>query len=157
MSTLSALEDITTFFQIDLTPAAPRLAGHGDQIVFYNTQTGTFNNIQVNKVFNYPDARAKTSITPLTRGLDIIKRLRPVTYNFAGGEAQSFPRSTYNEYTKTNMEIGLLAQEVEAILPNLVYTDSEGRKLIDYTSLIPVLIDAVKTLQQEVEELKKQK
>ena len=144
------------FFQIDVTPAAPRLAGHGNQVVFYNTQTSTFNSIQVHKVFNYSDARAKSSITPLLRGMDIIKRLRPVTYNFTGNEAASF-KTVYNEYTKNNREIGLLAQDVEAILPNLVYTDSEGRKLVDYTSLIPVLIDAVKTLQKEVEILKKQK
>lgn len=148
--------DYSNFFQIDVTPAAPRLAGHGDQIVFYNTQTNTFNSIQVHRVFNYSDARAKSGIAPLNRGMDIIKRLRPVTYNFIGNETRSF-RTAYNEYTKNNMEIGLLAQDVEAILPNLVYTDSEGRKLVDYTSLIPVLIDAVKTLQKEIETLKKQK
>lgn len=51
-------------------------------------------------------------------------------------------------------EIGLLAQEVEAILPNVVLTDDEGKKLINYTALIPVMIDAIKALQKEVEALK---
>lgn len=146
------------FFQIDVTPAAPRLAGHGNQVVFYNTQTGTFNSIQVHRVLNYSDARAKTGIVTLSRGLEIVKRLRPVTYNFIGNESKTMAQSIrYSEYMKNNAEIGLLAQEVEAILPNLVYTDSEGRKLVDYTALIPVLVDAVKTLQQEVETLKKQR
>lgn len=140
------------FFQLDLTTlGAPRLAGHNDQVVFYNTQTGTFNSIQVNKVLNYSDARAKTGVKTLNNGLDIIKELRPVSYNFSGNEARM---SKANQFTGYNAEIGLLAQELEGVLPNLVFTDEEGRKLVDYIALIPVLIDAVKSLQQEIEELK---
>ena len=51
-------------------------------------------------------------------------------------------------------EIGLLAQEVESILPGAVLTDDNGSKLINYNALIPVLIDAVKALQTEVEAVK---
>lgn len=54
-------------------------------------------------------------------------------------------------------EIGLLAQEVEKVLPNVVITDPDGNKLINYTAIIPVMIDAIKTLQAEVEELKNNK
>jgi hypothetical protein len=48
----------------------------------------------------------------------------------------------------------LIAQELEEVLPNLVFTDEEGRKLVDYVSLIPVLIDAIQSLQKEVDNLK---
>lgn len=124
------------------------------KLFFNNTQTSTFNSIQVARVFNYSDARAKTDVRTLSSGLEIINKLRPVSYNFASG---SYLRTaTMNRYTGTNTEIGLLAQEVETVLPNLVYTDEEGHKLIDYTALIPVLIDAVKTLQKEVDTLKSQ-
>ena len=51
-------------------------------------------------------------------------------------------------------EYGLLAQEVEKVFPNLVVTDNEGKKLINYTELIPVLINAVQQQSSEVEELK---
>lgn len=51
-------------------------------------------------------------------------------------------------------EIGLLAQDVESILPEAVLTDESGGKLINYNALIPVLIDAVKSLQEEVAALK---
>lgn len=54
-------------------------------------------------------------------------------------------------------EIGLLAQEVEKVLPNVVITDPDGNKLINYTAIIPVMIDAIKALQAEVEELKSNK
>ena len=53
-------------------------------------------------------------------------------------------------------EIGLLAQEVEQVLPNIVLTDPDGNKLINYTSLIAVLIDAVKDLNEKVAALEAQ-
>lgn len=144
----------SNFLQLDLSPANPRIAGHGNQVVFYNTQSGTFNSIQVAKVFNYSDARAKSNVRSLSSGMDIISKLRPVSYDFTN--TSYLRRATFNKYTGSNTEIGLLAQDVEAVLPNLVYTDEEGHKLIDYTALIPVLIDAVKTLQKEVDVLKSQ-
>lgn len=144
-----------TFFRIDAGESdSPHLAGHNNMLSFHNTKTNTFNAIRVSRVFNYSDARAKTGIRTLDNGLDIIAKLRPVSYNFYGGEARV---SSYNQFTGSNTELGLIAQEVEKVLPNLIYTDDEGRKFIDYTALIPALIDAVKTLQQEVEALKNNK
>ncbi|MBQ3613153.1 MAG: tail fiber domain-containing protein [Bacteroidales bacterium] len=140
------------FLQLDVAPAgSPRIAGHGDQIVFYNTATSKFNAIQVSQVLNYSDANAKTGVRTFKSGIDVIKRLRPVSYNFIDTQRRM---TASNKYTGDNAEIGLLAQELEEVLPNLVFTDDEGRKLVDYVSLIPVLIDAIQTLQQEVEYLK---
>ncbi len=129
------------FFQIDITQDNTRLAGHNDQIVFYNSATNKYNNISVQNVFYHSDARAKTNIQNFTNGLNVITRLRPVTYNFINSQNSS-------------LEIGLLAQELEEVLPDAVVTDGSGTKLVNYNALIPVLIDAVKTLQQEVETLK---
>ncbi|MBR5603661.1 MAG: tail fiber domain-containing protein [Bacteroidales bacterium] len=140
------------FLQLDVAPtASPRIAGHGNQVVFYNTASSTFNAIQVSQVLNYSDAKAKTGIQNFKNGIDVIKRLRPVSYNFIGNQKRIAPS---NQYTGSNVEIGLIAQELEEVLPNLVFTDDEGRKLVDYISLIPVLIDAVQTLQLEIDELK---
>lgn len=136
----------SNYFQIDVTPAATRLASHLDQVVFYNTQTGVYNDIQVKKVYNYSDERAKTNIKPLSYSVNIIKQLNPVSYN---------PISNSTEQAN-RLEIGLLAQDVEEILPELVCTDEEGRKLVDYVSLVPILINAVKDLSAEVQALKNQ-
>lgn len=145
----------SNFLQFDVTPGNPRIAGHGDQVVFFNTQSSRFNSIQVEHVYNYSDARAKSNIRSLSTGLDIVSRLRPVSYNFKSS-GSSLRSVSSNPYTGSNREIGLLAQEVEQILPSLVYTDDEGRKLIDYTALIPVLIDAVNSLKQEVNALREE-
>jgi hypothetical protein len=140
------------FFQLDVSnTSAPRVAGNNNQVVFYNTATSTFNSIQVSNVYNLSDAKFKTGIQDFNYGLTVVRKLRPVSYNFIGNESR---KVGYNPYTGSNAEIGLLAQDLEAVLPNLVFTDEKGQKLINYTALIPVLIDAVQSLQDEVESLK---
>lgn len=142
----------SNFFQIDVTPAATRLASHYDQVVFYNTQSSIYNSIQVKNVYNYSDARAKSNIQSLNNGLSSILKLRPVSYTFTDKADRSMFKMGGN-----GQEIGLLAQEVEAVLPNIVLTDPDGKKLINYTAIIPIMIDAIKALQQEVETLKNNK
>lgn len=135
------------FFQIDITPAATRLASHCDQVVFYNTAQSRFNSIQVQNVYNYSDARAKKNIKNVMNGMGIIKQLRPVSYDFINASSAKTGGA--------GNEIGLLAQEVEEVLPNVVFTDDEGKKMINYTALIPLIIDAIKSMQKEIDLLKK--
>lgn len=137
------------FFQIDTNPSNTRLAGHGNQVVFYNTGSSTYNSIQVANVYNYSDSRAKTNIADIKYGLNAIMKLRPVTYSFVNKiEDVSAKRGAEGR------EIGLLAQEVEAVIPDIVLTDDEGKKLINYTAIIPILIESIQTLKAEVEALK---
>ena len=53
-------------------------------------------------------------------------------------------------------DTGVIAQEVEALgLPNITTTRPDGTKAVRYERLIPVLIEAIKELKSEVEDLKK--
>ena len=52
-------------------------------------------------------------------------------------------------------QIGVIAQEVEEIYPELVTTDADGFKSVDYTKLAPVLIEAIKEQQKQIDELKR--
>lgn len=81
-----------------------------------------------------------------------LKKLRTYSYKFKD-EGTAAKAYTLQKGGNGN-EYGLLAQEVEKVFPNLVVTDNEGKKLINYTELIPVLINAVQQLSSEVEELK---
>ena len=145
------------FFQLDISPANPRLAGTGNQVVFYNSATSTFNSIQVANVYNYSDARAKDNIKPLTTGLDAVLQLRPVSYTWkpetavtlAATESGSSVANGPVEEGQT--QYGFLAQEVEAVLPDAVKTDEEGHKMINYTAIIPMLVQAVQQLQATVD------
>lgn len=94
------------------------------------------------------DARLKTNILPLTNSLDKLARIRGVTFEW--NEA-SRPLVT----STGRREIGVLAQEVEAVLPELVSESPEGYKLVDYSKIAAVLIEAVKELKAENESLKR--
>jgi hypothetical protein len=86
----------------------------------------------------YSDERLKDNIETIENGLDKVEQLRGVTY-------------TRDE--KEN--IGVIAQEVEKILPEVVLTadDEMGTKSVDYGKLTSVLIEAVKELSARVKEL----
>lgn len=150
------------FFQLDVSPANPRLAGTGDQIVFYNTRTEAYNSIKVANVYNYSDARAKENVQDVTKGLSSILRLRPVSYTWkqdkqtksASVKADSIGVSTHvanGPYNDNALQYGFLAQEVEEVIPDAVTTDESGNKLINYTAIIPLLVQAVQDLQATVE------
>ena len=60
---------------------APFLWIEIQKFVFYNSNTSTFNSIQVKNVYQYSDARAKKDIQPLSDGLYKVLNLNPVSYN----------------------------------------------------------------------------
>ena len=94
----------------------------------------TFNN----NVTAFSDERLKDNIETLEDGLAKVEQLRGVTYTRDGRE-----------------NIGVIAQEVEKILPEIVLTadDEMGTKSVDYSRITAVLIEAVKDLSARVKEL----
>ena len=94
----------------------------------------TFNN----NVTAFSDARLKDNIETLEDGLAKVEQLRGVTYTRDGKE-----------------NIGVIAQEVEKILPEIVLTadDEMGTKSVDYSRITAVLIEAVKELSARIKEL----
>ena len=57
-------------------------------------------------------------------------------------------------YPAGQKDIGLIAQDIEKVVPEVVKTREDGTKGIRYDKLIGVLVEAIKELKQEVEELK---
>ena len=87
----------------------------------------------------------KTNINAIENPLENLRKLKGVTYNIKKDES-----------AKKINHIGLLAQEVEKIFPDLVYTDDKGVKGIAYVEIIPLLIEAIKEQQIQNEELRNQ-
>jgi hypothetical protein len=73
-----------------------------------------------------------------------LRRLRGVTWRW---------RDDAPEEAKRSAEIGVIAQEVEAVFPELVETTPEGLKRVNYLGLIGPLIEAVKELDDRVRAL----
>jgi len=51
-------------------------------------------------------------------------------------------------------QLGFIAQEFEKVIPELVRTDENGYKSIDYVKLTPVLVEAIREQQKQIDELK---
>jgi hypothetical protein len=101
----------------------------------------------------YSDARVKTDLVDLPYGLDLIRKLKPVSYNH---HSSSFSEGAL-ELGSSVRSIGLLAQDLYQIMPEAVIRPAdESTQLwgIDYNKLVPVLINAIKEQQQQIEELK---
>jgi hypothetical protein len=89
------------------------------------------------------DRRLKTNINDLQYGLKEILALEPVSYNWKTTPA-------------VDKQIGLIAQDTKKTIPEIVSGNEETGKLsINYTELIPVLINAIKEQQQQIDLLKK--
>jgi len=95
------------------------------------------------------DARYKKDIQTLTNALANIEKLRGVAYDWRQAE---FPEKNFD----SKHQIGLIAQELELVYPELVNTDAEGYKSVDYSKLVAVLIEAVKEQQTEISVLQNQ-
>lgn len=114
------------------------------------------------------DKRFKSNIERIKDKRNVmngIMSLNPVEYNLkqrymeiAGGDTAKVSKGLYEENSQIikKKQFGLIAQEVKEIYPDLVFEDSEGFLAINYTGIVPLLIEAVKELKTEVEELKKQ-
>jgi endosialidase-like protein len=102
--------------------------------------------IECTNLHETSDVRLKKNIRPLTQVLDKVEKLRGVSFQWK--------RLDMSKNAKVNRkQIGVIAQEVEAVFPELVAENDEGFKSVEYTKLTAVLIEAVKELKAENEKL----
>jgi hypothetical protein len=109
------------------------------------------------------DVRLKTNIAPISNALSKVKNINGVTFNM-NDLAVSFGQ------TDTSKQVGVLAHEIEAVLPEavgiapfdrehegdeIVSKSGENYKTVQYEKIVPLLIEAIKELSAKVEELEK--
>lgn len=119
---------------------------------------GTGGHVNAYAFNNISDKRVKLNIQPVHASLlNKVLSLRPVTYKFAEiNYAPGTSLTISNKETGSN-ELGLLAQEVYALFPEVVSKPADESKqlwAIDYSKLTVVLIKAVQEQQQQIELLK---
>lgn len=139
-----------------------------------NGDIATYGTIRV-----YSDERLKTNITKLTPEYctKIITSITPYSYHlvldrlpndYSNLDVQNLTEtkkqtiateqndtSTWN-HQKDKLRHGFLAQELEAVVPDLVKTDAAGHKSIDQMALIPIMLATLQQQQKEIEALKEE-
>lgn len=100
---------------------------------------GAFGAIHASGFFKESDVRLKSNIAPLNHTLDQICNIPTVEFDM-----------------HDKHQIGTVAQDLENNFAEIVNTDSDGMKSVDYCMLGVVAIEGIKLLKQEVEDLKKQ-
>jgi len=100
--------------------------------------------INCESVNTYSDCRWKTNITQITDALASVLNMRGVLYEW---KAEEYPEKQFS----TKRQIGVIAQEIESVVPELVTTDESGYKSVSYQQIIPVLIEAIKEQQSIIE------
>jgi hypothetical protein len=128
---------------INVMALDPRIASV-NKVVFYSNSTAAWIDIECKQLIQTSDSARKLNIMQLENSLDKIKKLKGYTYN-------------WKEDPKGKKSAGLIAQEVERVIPEVVVTiDSTGEKLLAYTEIIPYLIEAIKEQQKLIENQQKQ-
>ena len=90
------------------------------------------------------DSRFKKNITEIPSALEKITKIHGYNYNWA------------DDRRDQSLQSGVLAQEVQKTLPHLVKEDEKGTLSVNYSGLVPYLIQSVKEQQQQIDDLKKE-
>jgi len=92
-------------------------------------------------VIAYSDARVKENISTIEKAIEKVKALRGVSY-------------TRKDTDDKSEKIGVIAQEVLEVLPQVVSQDDKGQYSVAYGNMVGVLIEAIKEQQRQIEDLK---
>jgi len=104
--------------------------------LFFNPSTGTLNSTDFNSL---SDRNEKENINDLVGAIDVINQIRPVSFTW-----KENGRAAY----------GVIAQEVEEVLPEIVSTSSAGVKSVTYSQIIPFLVQVIQDQHKEIEKIK---
>ena len=108
--------------------------GVSDSKLYYNPNTGTLNATEFNTL---SDATLKENVAPIANSFELLDMINTVEFNWKDSGQKSY---------------GVLAQQLEKIMPELVRTNEHGIKSVSYIPLIALLIDTVKQLKKQIEE-----
>ena len=93
------------------------------------------------------DIQYKKGFESFTHTLDKLNEIKGQYYYW---NQEAFPDKDFTD----ERQIGVMAQEVEAVFPEIVLTDKEGYKSVDYSRLTPILLEAIKEQQAMIKELR---
>jgi hypothetical protein len=130
--------DRTLFISMfEANTGTPNTAVVSDTKLYYNPSTGQLSAVNFDSL---SDINKKTDIETIQNAIDLVTSLRGVTFKWKDNG---------------NKSMGLIAQEVESVVPEVVVTNELGDKSVTYGSLIGLLVESIKELNIQVEYIKK--
>jgi hypothetical protein len=132
---LQIIRDSNNYVKIDRAGSDPILQVFGE---------GTFTgDVTANTT---SDIRLKENIVKIPNAIDKVLKISGNTFEWKEGFE--------NVHSKKGMDVGIIAQEIEDVIPNVVVTRENGYKGVQYEKLVALLIEAIKELKTEIDELK---
>jgi len=131
----------------------------GNASITANNFTGciiTTGNVQGAAFAACSDFRYKKDILPISSSLNTLNKLKAVNYYFKTEKelkADGVNTNAFKGDETHEKQIGFIAQDVEILLPEVVHTNSDGYKSIDYSKFSPFIIEAVQEQQALIEQL----
>ena len=99
--------------------------------------------------FSTSDINWKTNIKPIENAIDKVKQISGNTFDWIEDT-----NPVGKIHGNKGKDIGVIAQEIEKVLPEIVTTRESGTKAVKYEKIVALLIEAIKEQQQQIDELK---
>lgn len=129
----------SSYFWINYRPRSGSTTNAKNIYVGNGQGSGGFGEVHASGFFKESDIRLKSNIVPLNHTLEQICNIPTVSFDI-----------------RDKHQIGTIAQDIENDFVDIVDTDSDGMKSVDYCMLGVVAVEGIKLLKQEIEDLKKQ-
>lgn len=112
----------------------------------------------INSAWVVSDQKFKQNIKPISNPLDLIMKIRGVRYDYIPNSKRTLAFGGKITEIKMNFDydkpqIGYIAQELELVVPELVKTDLDGYKAVNYSQMVALLTEGIKEQQTEIEAL----
>lgn len=142
METAAVGSTLTSLFYVDET------TGH---VGIWNTNPGNYKlyvngGIYASNYSSGSDKRLKKNIKPIDKALSLVEKLQGVRFEW---KTEEFKDRNFEK----GVQIGLIAQDVEPVIPEIVKTDNDGYKAISYEKLTAVLLEAIKEQNKRIKAL----
>jgi hypothetical protein len=115
------------------------------------TASATFGRIDASNdvvAFSTSDINLKENFTPISDALYKINKINGYEFDWKEDE------ELVKHHGFSGHDVGVIAQEIEEILPEIVTTRDNGYKAVKYEKIVPLLIQCIKELKQEIDSLK---
>lgn len=127
---------------------------NGIGLMITHPETNAFQDVYLGSVYNHSDDNLKTDVRSVESATAIISGLHPVTYRLTGQGNSG--RNPLRPAAADGRETGFLAHELMEVLPNSVAMTGNNNYMINYISVIPVLVGAIQEQNARIEALERE-